>query len=59
MADNAWLPCGVGAEIVTRVVEELQGGELPQIKRVGFEFVTCPTTPAPRRRRPARRSASG
>ena len=46
VVDAAWLSCGASAEIVTRVVERLQGERDVRVGRLGFEPVTCPTTPA-------------
>jgi pyruvate/2-oxoglutarate/acetoin dehydrogenase E1 component len=44
VVDNAWTNCGAGAEIITRVIETLQGEMKIQVGRMGFEPVTCPTT---------------
>ena len=46
VVDTAWLCCGAGAEIVTRVVERLQGERPIRVGRLGYEPVTCPPTPA-------------
>jgi pyruvate/2-oxoglutarate/acetoin dehydrogenase E1 component len=46
VVDTAWLSCGASAEIVTRVVERLQGERPIRVGRLGFEPVTCPTTPS-------------
>jgi pyruvate/2-oxoglutarate/acetoin dehydrogenase E1 component len=45
VVDTAWLSCGASAEIVTRVVERLQGEREVRVGRLGFEPVTCPPTP--------------
>jgi pyruvate/2-oxoglutarate/acetoin dehydrogenase E1 component len=45
VVDNAWLTCGVSAEIVARVTECLQGVREVQVHRMGFAPVTCPPTP--------------
>jgi pyruvate/2-oxoglutarate/acetoin dehydrogenase E1 component len=45
VADNAWLTCGASAEIVTRVMEALQGDRHVRVKRLGFAPVPCPPTP--------------
>jgi pyruvate/2-oxoglutarate/acetoin dehydrogenase E1 component len=45
VVDNGWTTCGAGAEIVSRVVEALQGSRELRIRRMGFAPVTCPTTP--------------
>jgi pyruvate/2-oxoglutarate/acetoin dehydrogenase E1 component len=44
VVDNAWMPCGAGAEIITRLIE---GGwtEGVKVQRMGFAFVPCPTSP--------------
>jgi pyruvate/2-oxoglutarate/acetoin dehydrogenase E1 component len=46
VVDNGWTTCGASAEIVARVVEALQGERTPQVCRLGFAPVTCPTTPS-------------
>lgn len=46
VVDTAWLSCGASAEIVTRVVERLQGERPVRVARLGFEPVTCPPTPS-------------
>ena len=46
VVDTAWLSCGASAEIVTRVVEALQGERPIRVGRLGFEPVTCPPTPS-------------
>lgn len=46
VVDTAWLSCGASAEIVTRVVERLQGERRVRVGRLGFEPVTCPPSPA-------------
>lgn len=45
VVDNAWMPCGAGAEIIARIAENKQTKEIA-VKRVGFAFVPCPTTPS-------------
>jgi len=45
VADSGWLSCGAGAEIITRVMERLQGEQEFRARRLGFAPVTCPTTP--------------
>ncbi len=42
--DCGWTTCGAGGEIVTRVLERLQGDREIQFRRLGFEPVVCPTT---------------
>lgn len=44
VVDNAWMTCGLGAEIFARLCE-LGLGNIP-MKRMGFAPVTCPTTPS-------------
>ena len=44
VVDNAWTNCGAGAEIITRVLENLEPGTPITMRRMGFEPVTCPTT---------------
>ena len=44
VVDTAWTSCGVSAEIVARVAEQLQDSNRPRIQRMGYEPVTCPTT---------------
>jgi pyruvate dehydrogenase E1 component beta subunit len=46
VVDTAWLSCGASAEIVTRVIERLQGERPVRVGRLGFEPVTCPPSPA-------------
>jgi pyruvate/2-oxoglutarate/acetoin dehydrogenase E1 component len=42
--DNGWMPCGAGAEIITRLIEG-GGNERMKLQRMGFAFVPCPTSP--------------
>ncbi len=45
IVDNAWTKCGLGAEVIACLVErKLQTGV--EAYRMGFEPVTCPTTPS-------------
>jgi len=44
VVDTAWTACGLSAEIMTRVVERLQGARRLQLHRMGYAPVTCPTT---------------
>ena len=44
IVDNGWTPCGASAEIMSLVVENVQGYEKVKMRRMGFEFVTSPTT---------------
>ena len=46
VVDNAWMTCGAGAEIITQVVEKLQGKKNISVSRMGFAHVPCPTTPS-------------
>lgn len=45
VVDNGWVNCGAGAEIVSQVLERLQGQRDVRVKRLGFAPVTCPTSP--------------
>lgn len=44
VVDCGWMTCGAGAEIITRVMERLQGEREIRVQRMGFAPVTCPTT---------------
>jgi pyruvate/2-oxoglutarate/acetoin dehydrogenase E1 component len=44
VVDSAWLMCGAAAEIVTQVVERIQGERDVRVRRMGFEPVPCPTS---------------
>lgn len=44
VVDNAWIPCGAGAEIISRLAVMGLLKEI-QVQRMGFAFVPCPTTP--------------
>jgi pyruvate/2-oxoglutarate/acetoin dehydrogenase E1 component len=44
VADNGWTSCGASAEIVTQVLEKLNGVRPVSFRRVGFAPVVCPTT---------------
>jgi pyruvate dehydrogenase E1 component beta subunit len=46
VVDNCWITCGASAEIVSQVVEGLQGERQVRVQRLGFAPVTCPPTPA-------------
>ena len=45
VVDNGWTTCGASAEIVSQVVERLQGKRPLAVERIGFAPVTCPTAP--------------
>ena len=45
VVDNGWMTCGAGSEIALRAVEAAQGAHAVTVRRMGFEAVTCPTTP--------------
>jgi pyruvate/2-oxoglutarate/acetoin dehydrogenase E1 component len=45
VVDNAWATCGASAEIISRVIERLQGVRSVQVRRMGFAPVTCPPAP--------------
>lgn len=44
VVDCAWTNCGASAEIAARLVEGLDRSRGPQVWRMGFAPVTCPTT---------------
>lgn len=44
VVDNDWTTCGAGSEIVSEVLEELQGKREIKVYRMGFAPVTCPPT---------------
>jgi pyruvate/2-oxoglutarate/acetoin dehydrogenase E1 component len=46
VVDNAWLACGVSAEILAAVTERLGPHESIAMRRIGFAPVPCPTTPS-------------
>lgn len=46
VVDNGWLTCGASSEIVTQVVERLQGKKQIFVSRMGFAHVSCPPTPS-------------
>src|SRR5262249_53324987 len=41
VVDTAWTSCGVSAEIVARIAENMEG---IRMQRIGYEPVTCPAT---------------
>ena len=45
VVDNGWTTCGAGAEIISQVLERLQGKRAIRVHRMGFADVTCPPTP--------------
>lgn len=45
VVDNDWTTCGAGSEIVSLVLEKLQGKREIKVHRMGFAPVTCPPTP--------------
>jgi pyruvate/2-oxoglutarate/acetoin dehydrogenase E1 component len=45
VVDNAWLNCGASAEIITQVLEQIQGSRSLQMRRMGFAPTPCPTSP--------------
>jgi pyruvate/2-oxoglutarate/acetoin dehydrogenase E1 component len=45
VVDNAWTSCGASAEILSQVVEQLQGVCEIRVKRMGFAPTSCPPTP--------------
>jgi len=44
VVDCGWVTCGAGAEIVSAVVERVQGDVDLRVRRLGFQPVVCPTT---------------
>jgi pyruvate/2-oxoglutarate/acetoin dehydrogenase E1 component len=44
VVDNAWTTCGAGSEILARIAEGNSDNRI-EMRRLGFAFVTCPTTP--------------
>lgn len=44
VVDNAWMPCGAGAEIIARLTENGKQKKM-EILRMGFAAVPCPTAP--------------
>jgi pyruvate/2-oxoglutarate/acetoin dehydrogenase E1 component len=45
VVDNGWMTCGASAEIVSQVLEQLQGRRELRARRMGFAPTTCPPTP--------------
>jgi pyruvate/2-oxoglutarate/acetoin dehydrogenase E1 component len=45
VVDNGWMTCGAGAEIITQVIERLQGEAAIGVHRMGYAPATCPPTP--------------
>jgi pyruvate/2-oxoglutarate/acetoin dehydrogenase E1 component len=45
VVDNDWVTCGASAEIITLVIERLQGVRPVLVRRMGFAPVSCPPTP--------------
>ena len=46
VVDSGWVHCGMSSSIVAAVVEAVQDQRRVAVRRMGFEAVTCPTTPA-------------
>lgn len=44
VVDNAWMPCGAGAEIIARLTESGKHKKM-KILRMGFASIPCPTSP--------------
>jgi acetoin:2,6-dichlorophenolindophenol oxidoreductase subunit beta len=42
--DNDWTTAGASAEVLAAVAEAFQGGEMVQVKRLGYYPTPCPTT---------------
>lgn len=45
VVDNGWMDCGLGATIVASIMEKVGLRRSVQVRRMGFQPVTCPTTP--------------
>jgi len=45
VVDNAWITCGAGSEIISRIFEGKNHNKNIMVYRMGFAFVPCPTTP--------------
>jgi pyruvate/2-oxoglutarate/acetoin dehydrogenase E1 component len=45
VVDCGWTTCGASSEIVARAVERFQDDRKIRVRRLGFEPVSCPTTP--------------
>lgn len=45
IVDNAWITAGVGAEIIAQITERHNNRAIV-VRRMGFAFTPCPTTPA-------------
>jgi pyruvate/2-oxoglutarate/acetoin dehydrogenase E1 component len=45
VVDNGWTTCGASAEILTQVMERLQGEREVVVHRMGYAPATCPPTP--------------
>lgn len=46
VVDNDWMTCGASAEIISQVIERLQGVRDVRVRRMGFAPVSCPPTPS-------------
>jgi pyruvate/2-oxoglutarate/acetoin dehydrogenase E1 component len=46
VVDNGWTSCGASAEILTQVIERLQGERDVIVHRMGYAPATCPPTPS-------------
>jgi pyruvate/2-oxoglutarate/acetoin dehydrogenase E1 component len=44
VVDNGWTTCGAASEIITAVIERLQGKRQIMVKRLGYAPTPCPTT---------------
>ena len=44
VVDTGWLACGATSEIITQVIERLQGKVAFSVKRMGYAPTPCPTT---------------
>jgi pyruvate/2-oxoglutarate/acetoin dehydrogenase E1 component len=46
VVDNGWTTCGASAEILSQVIERLQGERELVVHRMGYAPATCPPTPS-------------
>jgi pyruvate dehydrogenase E1 component beta subunit len=44
VVDTGWLSCGASSEIITSVIEFLEGDGSFQVRRLGYHPTPCPTT---------------
>lgn len=44
VVDTSWTTCGLGSEILARIVERADGLTMPRMRRMGYAPTPCPTT---------------